>query len=314
MEIRNLLKKEGFRRFLLKSGILVVFLILLQFLSMPFVQNIEIPRKLYTLEYTVIGAVLIFSYLLFLLLLKDRLKEFETFRFSLKDFVIFGILGIFFYFLFFYSKYLISKNIDIALENFVLISFVRHIILFLTLLFFALAIFGSNYIIWLWRKFKKEIIISAIVAGLFVGFALSAQNIWKFLSFLVIRIVYFFLSLTFNNVSILNNETISIDNFTVSIGKVCSGIESMLLFTALYLFILFLDWKKLNIKRMLLIFIPGLAGVFLVNCLRIYLIMLIAALYSPTLARGIVHTNAGWLLFILYFVGFWWFAYGRVKN
>jgi exosortase/archaeosortase family protein len=44
---------------------------------------------------------------------------------------------------------------------------------------------------------------------------------------------------------------------------------------------------------------------FITNILRIFLLFLIGAHYSPKLAVGLFHTNLGWILFIVYFGIFW---------
>ncbi len=306
MKITQFLNKhKGFKQFLVKTGVLIIFLVVLQFLSNPLVSKIKIPSNFNTIEYTLLGGVLIFSFILFMLLIKDKLKQFKIFKSNLRDFILFGIAGSISYFLFFYSKYLISINLEFANSNFLLFFIGRHLILFMTLFLFALAIFSKKFVVYLLNNFKREIGLSALSTFLFVFFALVMQNTWQFLSGSITKLVYWLLIITFNEVSMPTASSLVVGDFTVNIGKVCSGIESILLFTILYVFILFLDWKKLDKKKMFLLFIPGILGTILANVLRIYLIMLIGILGYPQLSVGIFHTNAGWIFFIAYFFIFW---------
>jgi exosortase/archaeosortase family protein len=52
----------------------------------------------------------------------------------------------------------------------------------------------------------------------------------------------------------------------------------------------------------ILVFIIGLLGVYLVNVLRLLLLIIAGVHISPRFAIGLVHTNAGWVFFIAYFL------------
>ena len=107
---------------------------------------------------------------------------------------------------------------------------------------------------------------------------------------------------------------IDFKGFRVAIDSPCSGIESMFLFTMLYLFITCFDWKVLNKKKLAIMFIPGLLSVFALNILRIYLLILIGEGISVNLALGLFHTNASWIFFMAYFILFWGLLYKWMKR
>ena len=98
---------------------------------------------------------------------------------------------------------------------------------------------------------------------------------------------------------------LGVNEFIVKIGKPCSGIDSMLLFTSLYALIIALDHKVLNKKTALLLFPIGLIGIFAFNIIRVYLLMLIGIHVSEDFAIGLFHQNVGWILFIIYFAIFY---------
>jgi exosortase/archaeosortase family protein len=61
-------------------------------------------------------------------------------------------------------------------------------------------------------------------------------------------------------------------------------------------------------------FIPSSIGLFLVNILRVYLLIVIGASISPDLALTLFHTYAGIILFIIYFLLFWLTFYKWMKK
>jgi hypothetical protein len=120
--------------------------------------------------------------------------------------------------------------------------------------------------------------------------------------------LFFLLSLGKADVylDVQNRIVIGINDFVVGISNQCSGVDSLLLFSSLYFIISALDWKKMRKKPLIYFFIFGLIGAFLMNILRVYLLMLVGAYISPTFALHAFHTNIGWILFIIYFVIYWY--------
>jgi hypothetical protein len=98
---------------------------------------------------------------------------------------------------------------------------------------------------------------------------------------------------------------LEIGNFAVSIGPPCSGIDSMFLFIAFFAAIFALDHKKLKTVPFIITTIVGIIGTYIVNIIRLLLLMIIGVEISPRLAVGIFHTNAGWLFFVLYFISYY---------
>ena len=99
------------------------------------------------------------------------------------------------------------------------------------------------------------------------------------------------------------------EGFSVLIGSPCSGIDGMTLFTTLYVLIIAFDWKNVN-KLKALIFLPfGTLGMFCMNTLRVYLLLIVGVLYSKEFAIGAFHSNIGWILFLCYFLSFLYLMY-----
>ena len=75
-----------------------------------------------------------------------------------------------------------------------------------------------------------------------------------------------------------------------------------------------MDWHEINRRRAFALFIPGMAGMFGVNILRIYLLYLMAIYISVDFALSAFHSNIGWILFVLYFVVFEYFSYSWIRK
>ncbi len=308
-------KYPGLVQFLARAVLLLVFLFLLQFASLPFVDGIIIPEEFYTIQYIALGGVLMVSIVVFLLLVKDSLDKFPAIQFSLRDAIVFAGLGFALHVLFFWSKSWIAAHPFLALNNMYPIIALRYFFLAGSVLSFVVAFYGLSILHLFIGRFRRELLGTAAFAVIFTLFSYLVQYSWQLLSFTITRTEYVVMSVIFpGQVTLYGNETLGIGNFVVNIGKVCSGVESLLLFTTLYALIFFLDRKKLSATRMLLLFIPGLIGDFITNILRISLILLLGVWISPQFAVGIFHTNAGWVFFILYFFVFWYGAYPWVKK
>lgn len=181
----------------------------------------------------------------------------------------------------------------------------------LAFMLFLVAVFDSDYINKFFKEFKKEIIIFTIIAIILYNALIIFQKQWFVFSSGITRILASMLSFFYSTVSTTMNASggpiLRAQGFGVSIGPPCSGIDSMLLFFAFFAAIFALDNKRIKKGLYILFFIMGLAGVYVINVLRLFLLMLAGIYISPEFAVGLFHTNAGWVLFVLYFLLYYWF-------
>jgi uncharacterized protein len=91
---------------------------------------------------------------------------------------------------------------------------------------------------------------------------------------------------------------IGIDDFLVNIAPQCSGVEGFALvsvFVAIYAFVF---RSEVRLGRFLLVMLPlGLLLSWMLNILRISLLIMIGARISPDIAVNGFHSYAGWLMF-----------------
>ena len=314
-------EKPGFKQFLLKTGLLFLIFLMLPILMFSFLEQSRYVRGTDPLPFFLvdIGSSMIFVAIAFILMTRSRLFELKTRRYSKKQGIFFAVMTLIGIILYLYLRYYTSHNTQFTFEHKItFLVLILSSILF-TFISLALAIFNLRFVKDFIKNFKKELSISAVLVLIYYVFTVKIKLIWFLLSSMVARIEYKLLGLTFDNTTLIippngSDPILGVGDFIVRVGKDCSGIESIILYTSLYMVILFLDWNKLNRKKMTLLFIPGLIGVFLTNVLRVFLIMLFGILVNPKFAIGLFHSNAGWLLFIAYFALFWYFAYPWAKK
>lgn len=200
-------------------------------------------------------------------LYRKKLFQFIAYKKPLLQETFFLLLSL--YFLFFpFEKFYYSTNLDIGYLKDSLIQGVSLFFLFLT-------IFGWKF----FTTFKKQIF------------------------FTLLLIIPFSLSNTFIEIIWPQNFILSLNHFSVDVGPPCSGINSILIFLALhtaYLINLSNAGKSPNVKKIAISYLIGLISIFLLNILRIALIVLIGAYVSPTFAIGLFHSYIGSILILLF--------------
>lgn len=315
----SLKDKPGFKQFLFRLCILFGVVIFLPLATYPFLEMSRFPGVGFpNFNLTDVGMALIFFALAFTLISRNELLELKRYAYSIKEGIFFGFLTAFFIALYLYSRYVISNNFDYyAVQHYTPSLFFNLVpVLFLSISL-ILAVFNARFIKDFVSNFKKQLIISFIMSAFYYAFNIFIRKSWFFLGDFVANAVAFLLGLSFDNITLIDqgyNFTLGANGFVASIGDLCSGIDSIAFFTGLFILILAYDWKLLDKRKMLLIFVLGLAGVIIVNILRIYLLYLIGLFISPNFAVGIFHSNIGMVLFVAYFILFWWIFYRKVKN
>ncbi|MFH1310789.1 MAG: archaeosortase/exosortase family protein [Nanoarchaeota archaeon] len=298
----------GFKQFLLKTvvfvGLFIAFTAIIG--TKLYANNLLDGWKIEI--YGRIGYILLFSIVGFILLYRDRLLRIASFRYRARNgfFIIISLMLLVWFYLFEIYAYLFP----ITLGNILLVHFLGILIF----IFLILGIYGIDFIKHFIKIFKKEI-------SYFLGFAVvtaSLMNLvwssWTYLSLVVSKIVYFLLNIISNNVQLIPPRTLVLGSFGAEIAEACSGVYSIFLFIALYLFIVFLDWKKINKKRAGLLLIPAIIGAFLVNVLRVLTIFIVGAYISKDIAMSLYHSYSGMVFFLIYFAFFWFLFYKWMKN
>jgi exosortase/archaeosortase family protein len=190
--------------------------------------------------------------------------------------------------------------------------FLLHLQVIVVPLSLILGIYGWGFVRGFMRSFTKELLVCVGIALVMDVLIFQVWKLWQIFSAGVLQAVKLLLSLSFSNVSHIKPNLLAVNGFAVEIEKACSGLDSLFLFTALYVMVGFLDRSRINVLKFLYAYIPAALGMYVVNILRVYILMLIGILISPKLAISLFHTYAGTVLFILYFGAFWNLMYKRL--
>jgi exosortase/archaeosortase family protein len=258
-------------------------------------------RLLYGFDFYIygnMGKVLLIGALAFLFLAKDKLSGFDIPKYKKVNiffiFVAFGLVKVFFI-----IGGELLKFTDFSAAP--VLALVGHMVLMLSVISLGVGVFTFDFIGAFVRVFKKELGVCLILAVFLYFMIFKVWELWPLFSGAVLGIVSFIYRALFPGVFVIAPRTLVVQGFSVEIAQACSGVDSLFLFTVLYWFFGFVDWKEFNRKKLFLAFFPAAFGLFMVNVFRIFLLVLIGVVYSRDLALSLFHTYAGLLLFVVYF-------------
>jgi exosortase E/protease (VPEID-CTERM system) len=157
---------------------------------------------------------------------------------------------------------------------------------------------------WLWEFVRHEQAALALgtLAGLAVwGMALWTQRFWGPLSEMTFQLTAALLSAAYGDLMtvVAEEKVIGLGDFWINIAPACSGYEGIGLITAFTAIYLWVHRDGLRFPRVLLLFPIGAAAIWLLNVVRIALLVSIGYEWSEDVAIGGFHSQAGWLTFIL---------------
>lgn len=300
--------QKGFKQFLIKTALFVALFMGFSAIIGTKLYQYGLLDKWNIQIYGRIGYIILFSIAGFIILYRDRLLKLKSIKHKLRDYVLillsFILLGLFYFF------EINAYRFDINLVNILL----AHTLLFSTMLFLGLGVYGLEFIVKFIKLFKKELgyfLIFGIITASLMNIVLSS---WEYFSWMVMKIVGFLLKLINANFTITPPSTIRVNGFAATIAEACSGVYSIFLFTALYLFIVFIDWNKINKKKAAVLFVPAVFGAFMANVLRVFLLFIIGGYLSRDIALGLYHSYTGMIFFLIYFLIFWLVFYKWMKN
>lgn len=236
-------------------------------------------------------------------------KTIFTKRFPIET-ALFSALAVISFISHYLFKYWVATNTQTAAQMVSFVVWTKFLLLVFFILFLGLAVYTYDFVIQFIKKYWKSLLIFFAVGLVYFFLIQFFQLIWYELSYFVTIVLKSLLGLTFDDVYFSEGSTtfgpkLGANGFNVGISNECSGIDSLLLFISLYTLLLTLDWKRMHVKRMLMLLIPGLIGTVAYNILRIYLLMLVGIYIDPRFAIDVFHTNIGWMLFLVFFIVFW---------
>lgn len=307
MDISRLKKlPAGFRSFLLRIFLFCALFIALTGIVGPWIIATRLLYGFHFFIYGNMGKMILFSAIAFLILSRDTIAAIKKRPYDNRNIgciiLSFALIPVFFRVA---TRLLdeptVMSNLPLAIGT--------HLLAVSLPLFLIIGVFGLPFITYFTEQYRRVIL---ICLALSIGFYLAIFQVWKlwpFLSAIVLHAVAFLLSLHLSPVREVAPLTLYVQDFAVRIEQACSGVESIFLFSSLYVLIALVDWQKFNRKKLILAFVPALAGLFIVNILRVALLIEIGVFFSPEITLKLFHTYLGMVFFIIYFALFWGKAY-----
>jgi exosortase E/protease (VPEID-CTERM system) len=155
-----------------------------------------------------------------------------------------------------------------------------------------------------WRSLLKltpiEIAVAVAGASVAVGAGRVAQEGWSSLSSATLTLSHWFLTLYERNVLYDNAQRIlGVGDFKVQVFGPCSGYEGVALIVAFLPIYMWVFRRDLRFPNVLLLFPIGIAAIWVLNALRIAILVSIGAHASPAVAVQGFHSEAGWISFLV---------------
>ncbi len=133
---------------------------------------------------------------------------------------------------------------------------------------------------------------------------LYTRELWRPLHALTFRVVRSLLNLVLpQTVSQTAGFRVGTPEFSVGIDRACSGYEGIGLICVFLVAYLWYARRELRFPRALLLLPLGTLVIWLANALRIALLVIIGVWFSPRVALGGFHSQAGWLAFVAISLG-----------
>lgn len=157
--------------------------------------------------------------------------------------------------------------------------------------------------------YGKQLLFAGLTAVGFLALLMLLYSSWEYLSTVVMHAVRWLLDMSGVTALVIPPHGLLMDKFGITIAQSCSGIESIALFTALYVLIGILDWGKLNHRKFLWAFPVALVLLFVCNIFRVYFLIMSGYYIDQHIAFTLFHTYAGMVFFIIYSIIFWKLSY-----
>ena len=146
----------------------------------------------------------------------------------------------------------------------------------------------------------SKLLTALVVAFIALMLANYTESLWTVMSDATFQLSYWFLSLISDDVVVQPAEKIlGAGDFKVNIAPECSGFEGIGLIVTFIAVYLYYYRDHLYIGRALLLFPVGALLIWLLNSVRIALLVKIGQSWSQDIAVGGFHSQAGWIFFIL---------------
>jgi exosortase E/protease (VPEID-CTERM system) len=155
-----------------------------------------------------------------------------------------------------------------------------------------------------WRQLLAatwmSLILGIVAAVLVLAFSALSTAGWAPLAGATLHVTHAMLSLYESDVLMdIATKRLGVGNFMVEISPACSGYEGIGLVTAVLSLYLCVFRRELRFPQALFLLPIGIAAIWLLNAVRIAALVSFGAHFSPQVAVGGFHSQAGWIAFLI---------------
>jgi exosortase/archaeosortase family protein len=190
-------------------------------------------------------------------------------------------------------------------------QFIYYFPLFLGFTSLFVGIFNTKFI----KKFESELFLLIYTVCLYLIAQVLIEKFWVYFSNTILFALGYILPLFSKAVTIDPSELmVSMEGFSVNIGATCSGIYSLTTFAFLFVASVIMIQKKAKVDMLktVIALIAGLVMIFVLNIIRIAIIIIIGAFYSPELAIELFHEYLSAVFLIGLFVIYLYFIFPKI--
>ncbi len=298
-EIKNLKnrKTEGLKGFTIRF-LIYIFLLSLVSSLYPY-YKIAINQPFYSTNGGFYKYLFFFILIIFVFSQKEKIEKTYAYKNKFLQTIGFFILSIILYSTPFT---LLSNNLNInpIVANYLVFS--------LASISLAVSVFNINFI---FKYMQEESLKLLLLIMAFFSAPLIFKNLWTIIFTPIKWGINLITKLTIGQTIIteMTEETgllVNLKDFNVGVGPACSGIQSLIAFTILYIATLvFLKKdKEINVKKAGLIYLIGILALYILNIVRIIVLIYTGAYISEELAINLFHEYLSSLIFLFLFLIF----------
>jgi len=165
------------------------------------------------------------------------------------------------------------------------------------------------------KKFESELFLLIYVVLLYIVSEVLIEKFWVYFSGTILSALSYILPLFSNTVKIDPSQLmVSMNDFTVNVGATCSGIYSLTTFSFLFVASIMMIRKtsKIDTLKTIVALLAGLVMIFILNIVRISIIVSIGAFYSPDLAMNLFHEYLSAIFLIGLFVFYLYLIFPKI--
>ena len=230
----------GVRELLVRCGVFVFLFVLIQLVTMGINAKTTLPGDLKKVAFDDLAEAAFFVLVVFVGLNKEKILGVGSYFVGLRERFFSGLGVLIGFFVYFFYKGFLLDNLVLTARYIYFFSVLELLILFGILFLLLFGVFGRDFFVYFFGGSVRDVFLmlgGVVLVYFFIGFV---QGAWSFFGLVVAKGVVYFLGF-FGEAQVYYMNgilTLFFDGFVVGISKTCSGIDSVLLFSGLYFWIL----------------------------------------------------------------------------